>query len=141
MEVRGWNGKWLGAGDRRTVGVVRFDVVFELSSGVGKCGGRHVCVGGKHGSGSGRGSVNGKEGTDSGELAADFLFLNVEEMSDMLNHLLVGENHLFTGRAIRRRRGHNVGGIVTAIDGGQGAGRNKDGGRRTGHCWNGWTVV
>ena len=100
MEVWGRNRKWLGAGDRRTVGVVRFGVVFKLGSGVGKCRGRHICVRGKHGSGSRRGSVNGKEGMDSGELAADFLFLNVEETSDVLNHLLVGKSQLIAGGTV-----------------------------------------
>jgi len=53
---------------------------------------QHECIGGENGGRSGGGSVNGKEGADSGELTANFFFLDVEEASNMLDHLLVGES-------------------------------------------------
>jgi len=52
---------------------------------------QHECVGGKNGSRNGRGPVNGKEGANGRELAADFLFLDIEESSDMLDHLFMGQ--------------------------------------------------
>ena len=46
----------------------------------------HKCVGGENGGRNGRGSIDGKKQANGGELTADFLFLNVEEVSDVLNH-------------------------------------------------------
>jgi len=90
--------------------------------------GQHKRVRCKNRSRSGRGSVNGKEGVNRGELTADFFFLNVEETSDVLNHLLMRESHFAVGRAVRRRGGNEVGGVAGAVDGGRRAGRNEDGG-------------
>jgi len=79
MEVRGRNGKWLGAGSRGVIRVGRVDVVCEFCPGV--CSGRggmnafvvvdviecrarisqHECVGGENRGGHRRGSVDGKE--------------------------------------------------------------------------------
>ena len=52
----------------------------------------HKCIGGEDRGRSGRGPVDRKEGVDGRELAAYFLFLNVEELSDMYDHLLMGES-------------------------------------------------
>jgi len=38
MEVGGRNKKWLGTRDRRTVGVVGFNILFKFSAGVPQCG-------------------------------------------------------------------------------------------------------
>ena len=103
--------------------------------------GHHERVGGKNGSRSGRGSVNGKEGANCGELAANFFFLNVEETSDVLNHLLMGKGQFIAGGTVWRRRGNNVGGIASTIDGRGGARWDKDGRRQARHRWNSWTVV
>ena len=110
MEVRGRNRKWLGTGIGRTVRVGWVDIVCEFCPriacvwggmntfivvGVVECGarmGHHEHVGGENGGRSGRGSVNGKKGADSGELVVDLFFLNVEEASNMLNYLFVGES-------------------------------------------------
>jgi len=110
MEVRGRNRKWLGTGDRRAVWVVRVGVIckfcprvrsgwrgvnaFIVIDVVKHCAevGHHEHVRGENRSRSGRGSVNGKEGANCGELAANFFFLNVEETSDVLDHLLVRES-------------------------------------------------
>ena len=92
MKVRGRNGKWFGTGNRGAVGEVRIVVVFKFGPRVGECG-DHVSIWGKDGNRSGRGSVNGKKGAIGGELAADFFFLDVEETSDVFNHLLVGKRH------------------------------------------------
>ena len=159
MEMRGRNRKWLRTGDGRTVGKVGLIVVFKFSPGIRQCRGRnnalvvvnviecstgisqHKRIGGENRSRSGRGSVNGKEGVDCRELVADFFFLNVEKASNVFNHLLMGKSHLVTGRTVRRRRGNNVRGVATAIDRGQGVGRNENGGRGAGHCWDGRAVV
>ena len=78
---------------------------------------QHKCVGSKNGGRSRRGSVNGNEGADCRELAVDFLFLNIEEASDVLNHLFVGKSHFVAGRTIWRRRSDKVGGVASTIDG------------------------
>jgi len=65
---------------------------------------------------------------DSGKLAANFLFLDIEKASDMLDHLFVGESHIIASRAIWGRRGHSVRGVAATIDGGRRTRRNKDGG-------------
>ena len=110
MKMGGRNGKWLGTGNGRTVGVGWVGVVCKFCPRV--CGGwrgmnafividvikcrarvsHHECVGGENRSRNRRGSVNGKEGADCGELAVDFFFLNVEETSNVLDHLLMGES-------------------------------------------------
>ena len=59
---------------------------------------------------------------------ADFLFLDVEDASDMLDHLFVGDGHFQVGWAFGRWRGNNVGCVASAVDWGRGARRNKDGG-------------
>jgi len=109
MEVRGRNGEWLRAGNGRTVRVGWVDMVCEFCPRI--CGGwrgmdafviinvikrcakvgHYECVGGENRGRSRRGLVNGKEGADCGELAADFFCLDVEESSNVLDHLLVGE--------------------------------------------------
>jgi len=159
MEVRGRNGKWFGTGNRRTVGKVGLVVVFKFCPRVWQgrggnnalvivdiiecCTGisQHECVGGKHRGRRRRRSINGKERADSGELVVDFLFLDVEKMSDVLNHLFVGESHLLTGRAIRRRGGDDVRSIADTVGRGRRTGRDEDGGRGTRHRWDGWAVV
>ena len=130
MEMRGRNRKWLGTGDWRAVREVGFVVLFKFRARIEECG-----------SGSGRRSVNRKEGADCGELTADFFFLNIEEASDVLNHLFVGESHLIAGGTVWRRGGDDVGGVVDAVGGGQRVGRNEDGRRGAGHRWNSWAVV
>ena len=132
MEMRGRNGKWLRAGSQGTVGEARVIVMFKFSPRVEKCG-DHCGIGSKDMSRSGRRSIDGKEGVIGGKLAANFFFLDVEEMSNMLDHLLVGESHLRAGRPIGRRRGDNVGCVASTVGRGQGAGWNEDGGRRAGH--------
>jgi len=89
----------------------------------------HKRVGGENRGRNERGSINGKEGVDSRELAADFFFLNVEEAGNMLNHLLVGECQFVTGRTVRRRGSDDVGGIACAVHGRGGTRRDEDGGR------------
>ena len=81
------------------------------------CMSQYECVRSEDRSRNGRGSVNGKEGANSGELAVDFFFLNVEETSDVLDHLFMGVSHLFTCRTVRRRRGDDIRDIASAIDG------------------------
>jgi len=54
--------------------------------------GHHECVGGENGGRSRRGSIDGKERANCGELAADFFFLNVEEAGDVLDHLFMGKS-------------------------------------------------
>ena len=51
----------------------------------------HECVGGENRGGNRRRSVNGEEGANGGELVVDFFFLNIEETSDVLDYLFVGE--------------------------------------------------
>ena len=74
-------------------------------------------------------------------MAADFFFLNIEEMSDVYNHLLMGESQLIISRAVRRRGGDDVGGAVNTVGRGRRVGRDEDGGRGAGHRWDGWAVV
>jgi len=105
MEVRGRNRKWLGAWDRRTVRKVGLVIVLEFCARVRECSGKggafivvnvvelstqHEHVRGKYSSRSRRGSVNWEEGMDSRELVMDLFFLNIEEASNVLDHLLVG---------------------------------------------------
>jgi len=147
MEVRGRNREWLGARNGRTVRVSWVIIVRKFCPRV--CGGRrgmdafvivgivehragvshHECVGGENRGRSRRGLVNGKEGVDCGELAVDFFFLNVEELSDVYDHLFMGEGQFAVSRTIWRWRGNAVGGIASAVDGGRRTGWNKDGGR------------
>jgi len=133
VEVRGRNGKWFRTGNRRAVWVAGVDVVCKFCPGVrsGWRGmnafivvdvvkrraevGHHERVGGENGSRSRRGSVNGKEGANCGELAADFFFLDVEKVSDVFDHLLVRESHLIIGGAVWRRRGNDIGGVASAV--------------------------
>jgi len=91
--------------------------------------GHHKHVGGKNGGRNGRGSIDGKEGVDSRELVADFFFFDIEETSDMLDHLFMGESHLVAGGAVWRRRSNNVGGVAHAVHGGGRARGNENGGR------------
>jgi len=58
---------------------------------------------------------------DSGELTANFFFLNVEEAGDVFNHLLMGECQFAVGRAVRRWRGDNIGSIASTVGRGRGA--------------------
>ena len=108
--MRGRNGKWFRTRDRGAVRIGGVNIVHEfcprVRSGwrgvnafividvVKHCAevGHHEHVRGENRSRSGRGSVNGKEGANCGELAANFFFLNVEETSDVLDHLLVRES-------------------------------------------------
>jgi len=101
----------------------------------------HECIGGENGSGNGRGSVNGKEGADCGELAADFLFLNVEKTSDVLNHLFMRESQFVVSWTIRRRGSDQIGSVASTVNGRGRARQNEDGGGRARHRWNGWAVV
>ena len=117
MEVRRGNWKWLGARNRRAVGDVKLVVLLKFCARVEKCGGRHVSVGSKYGCRGRRGPIDGEKRTVGGELMANFFFLNVEEASDMLNHLLMGVSHLRVSRAVRGRRGDDVGSAASTIDG------------------------
>ena len=146
MEVRGRNGKWLRAGNGRTVRVGWVDIVHEFCPRI--CGrqrgmeafvivdviechiqvGHHKRVGSEDRSRNRRGLVNGKEGMNGGELAADFFFLNIEETSDMLNHLLVGECQFVAGGTVRRRRGDDIRGIAYTVHGRGEARGNENGG-------------
>ena len=89
---------------------------------------QHKCIGGENRSRSGRGPVNGKKGADCGELAVDFFLFNIEKASNMLNHLFVGESHLFAGRTVRRRGGDDIRGVASTLDRGQRTGGDKNGG-------------
>jgi len=142
MEMRGRNRKWLG-----TVWVVGVDVVFKFGARVSQIGrgvdafividiiechtwiSCHQRVRSENGGRNGRGCVNGEKGMDCGELMADFFFLDIEEASDVLDHLLMRESHFIVGRTVRRRRGDKVRGVASAVDQGQRAGWDKDGGR------------
>ena len=156
MEMRGRNRKWLGTGNRRTVGEVGLVVLLKFCTGVGECGrkgstfivvdidelgGQHEHVRGEYRSGNRRRPVNREEGANGRKLAVDFFFLDIEKVSDMFNHLLVGESHLVASRTIQRGRGDNIGGVASAVNGRGQAGRNEDGGGQVGHCWDGWTIV
>ena len=153
MEVRGRNGKWLGAGNGRTVRVGWVNMVCKFCPRI--CGGRrgmdafiiidiikhyaevghHECVGGENRGRNRRGLVNGKEGVDCGELAANFFFLDVKELSDVYDHLLMGESQFAVGGTVWRRRGNEVGGAASAVGRRGGARRNENGGRGAGHGW------
>jgi len=153
MEVRGRNGKWLRAGNGGTVRVGWVNIVREFCSRI--CGrrrgmdafviidvierhaemGHHECVRGENRGRNGRGLVNRKEGVDCGELAANFFFFDIEKLGDVYDHLFMGEGQFAVGRTVRRRRGYEVGGAASAIDGGGRARRDEDGGRRAGHGW------
>jgi len=160
MEMRGRNRKWLGTGNRRrAVGVGWVNIVHEFCPRV--CSrwrgmnafviidiiehcvkvGHHECVGGENRGGSRRGSVDRKERAGCGELAANFFFLNVEEASNMLDHLFVRESYLAIGGAVRRRRGDKIRGVASAAGRRRGARWNEDGRRQARHCLNGWTVM
>jgi len=91
--------------------------------------GHHEHVGGEDRSRSGRGLVNREKGANGGELAADFLFLNIEETSDVLDHLLVGESQVTVGGAVRRGRSDKIRGVASAVNRGRRTGWNEDGGR------------
>ena len=69
------------------------------------------------------------------KLAANFFFLNVEETSNMLNHLFVGKSHLWVGQAFRRRRCDNVGSVAGTVNGRGQTRWNENWGRRARHCW------
>ena len=97
--------------------------------------GHHECIRGKNRGRNRRGSVDGKEGANSRELAADFFFLDVEKASNVLDHLFVGESHLIAGGAVWRRRGNDVGGVACTVHGRGRARGNEDGGRGAGHRW------
>ena len=144
MKVRGRNGKWLGTGDQRAVREVGLVILFKLHARVGECGGKgnavividvdelgaqHERIGSEDRGRNRRGSVNRKKGADSGKLVADFFFLNIEELSDVLNHLLMGESQLITGRTVQGRRGDDVGGVASAVGRRRQAGRDEDGRR------------
>jgi len=88
----------------------------------------HECVQGENRSRNGRGSVNGKEGADSRELAADFFFLDVEEASNVLDHLFVGKGQVAAGRTVWRGRGNEVRGAASVVNRRRRAGGNKNGG-------------
>ena len=134
MKVRGRNGKWLGTGDRGTIGETGVIVVFKFGPGVGECG-DHVSIWGENGNRCRRRSVNGEEGAIGGELVANFFFFNVEETSDVFDHLLMGESHFRAGWAVRGRRCDDVGGVASTVNGRRRARRYKYRGRGVGHCW------
>jgi len=77
----------------------------------------HKCVGGENRGRNGRGPVNREERANSGELVADFFFLNVEEVGDVFDHLFMGESQFIASGAVRRRGSDDVGGIVHAVHG------------------------
>jgi len=81
------------------------------------CDRRHHCIRSEHRGGSRRGSINWEKGANRWELVADFLFLNVEEASNMLDHLLMGESQFVTGRTVRRGRSDKIGGVASTVDG------------------------
>ena len=135
MKVRGRNRKWFRTGNGGTIGKVGFVVVFELHTRIGECCrdrnalviidviehctyvSQHKCIGSENRSRNGRGSVNRKEGTDSGELVADFFLFNIEEVGNMFDHLLMSHGHFVTGGTVRRRGGDDVGGVASATSG------------------------
>jgi len=133
MEVRGRNRKWLRTGNRRAVRVVGVSVVGQFCPRVTQVGGgvnafvvvdiiercaqmsHHERVGGENGSRSGGRSIDREERVDYRELVVDFFFLNVEEASDVLDHLFVGECQFVTGRTVWRGRGYDIGGIASTV--------------------------
>jgi len=147
MKVRGRNGKWLGTGNGRIVRVNWVDVVCEFCPRI--CGGRrgmdafviidvikcrakvghHEYVGGENRGRNRRGLVNGKEGADCGKLVANFFFLDVEELGDVHDHLFMGESQFAVGGTVWRRRGNEIGGVASAVNGRGRSGWNKNGGR------------
>jgi len=62
--------------------------------------GHHKCVWGENRGRSGRRSVNREKGVDCGELAANFFFLDVEETSNVFDHLLVGKGQFIIGGTV-----------------------------------------
>jgi len=76
---------------------------------------QHECVGGKHQGRNRRGSINGKEGADRGKLMANFFFLDIEETSNVLNHLFVGECQLVASRTVWRQGGDDVSGAANTV--------------------------
>ena len=125
--MRGRNGKWFRAG-RGAVGIGRVSDVCKFVTGI-----RGECVGDRNVTRR-RGDIDGKERAIGGKLVANFLFLNIEDVSDVLDHLLMGKSHLRIGWAFRGRRGNDVGGVASTVNGRQGAGWNKDGRRGVRHC-------
>ena len=110
MEMRGRNRKWLRAGNGGTIQIVGVNVAFQFSTRVSQVGrgvdafiiidvvehcaqvGHHECVWSENRGRNRRGSVDGEKGADCRELMVDFFFLDVEETSDVVDHLLVGES-------------------------------------------------
>ena len=84
--MRGRNGKWFRAG-RGAVGIRWVDDVCKFVAGVEgeRVRNRNMTTG--------RRGVNRKKGAIRGELAADFIFLDIEDTSDVLDHLLMGNSH------------------------------------------------
>ena len=144
MEMRGRNGKWLGARNVRAVGVSWVNMIrkfrsrvcsrwrglnaFIVADVIEHCAevSHHQHVRSENGGRDGRGSVNWEEGANCGELAADFFFLDVEKMSDVLNHLLVGKGQFITNRAVWRGRSDDVGGVAGTVGRGRGTRWDKD---------------
>ena len=107
--MRGRNGKWFRAG-RGTIGIGRVNDVCEFVPRI-----ERECV--RDGDVTvRRGGVNRKKGAIGGELAADFIFFDIEETGDVFDHLLMGQSHFRISWAFRGRRGDNVGSIVSVID-------------------------
>ena len=69
----------------------------------------------------------GKERADCGELVTDFFFLDIEETSNVLDHLLMGESHFVASGAVWRRGSDNVGGVASTIGRRGGVGWDEDG--------------
>jgi len=68
------------------------------------------------------------------KLAMDFVFPYIEEVSDMLNHLLIRPGCLGVSRAIRRRRGNDIRSAASVIVGWRWrVRRDKNGGRGIRH--------
>ena len=103
--------------------------------------GQHKRVGGENRGRNWRASIDGKERADSRELVANFFFLDVEEASNVLDHLLMGKSQLITGRAVRRRGSDDVGSVASTVGRRRGTGRNENGRGQARHGWNGWTVM
>ena len=62
-------------------------------------------------------------------MAMNFFFLNIEESSDVLNHLLMGKGQVAAGRTVWRGRGNEIRGVASDIDRRRQARWDKNGGR------------
>jgi len=71
----------------------------------------------------------------------NFFFLDIEEASDVFNHLLVGESQFVAGWTVQRRGSDKIGGVASTVNGRGRTRWDKDGRRRARHRWIGWAVM